>query len=721
MKIVLISPKDYLNEIVAFGKEQQEHIYLNIGFCDAEVKGMKCYESLDDIKNAMTGVGGKETLSGFMASESDYQARQVFIVPELGWEGADGTIDQGYEIAEMLLDYFNDKPFVLHFISMFTQEQLLKMVKIEHRTMVKVFPHICCLKQKAVQLNLKAYSETHYHLIKDIAISNSGRLDYIRHQVNAITSSSIVELKDYTLNILSDLYLPVYLNSFSGCKDKIDALALETKTLSSNDEKYRKQLQHKIMDLIDAIERALKSDSAAAGSKLPYSVLILDDDLSYRIKLYKFFSARFSNVSCNDLEKTLSVDEVKAWDETNIGKQLPELKDLTIKNANKWLQGQDKKSKMARTEHFNIVILDLLYMENGIWLPFSGLDLYGIVKDKNPYCTVRVITSLPRNEIGAITSKSKIVLPLSHIFTKGNGLEKLEGCLIDRIDEMERECEKNDMIRRKNVQLPDVGEYFGQPRWEYLIKSEKIKIEDFMVNALELAENGRWEKCPLPKHGCPFKDDSYSDFLKNCLPHRLALLKWMAANNNGRYELTSYWGERGSDFRFNKGKYLGEIGFSNKEKGKYLDFCKSKLFPEEEKYYLDEILKERKTEVECLEIYQWWIWYIYPSWFSLFENENEECLVEFKNGNIKVENVTLDQITKYLDFFLMKSGCYNGENHIHQTLPYFPNLATYNVEKTISKKYKKLLEEIVKGMPDEKVMTEKIPGYYELLLKYKVK
>lgn len=719
MKTVLISPKDYLNDIIAFGSTQAEKPFMNICFHDAKVTDIRCYDSLNALNEA-TAESASETLIGFFSSESDYHARQVFIVPELMWEGVDGDIDQGYVIAEKLLDYFKDKPFVLRFISLFSQEQLVKMVKEEHRAMVEVFPHICldiCLKQRSVELDLKAYSGIHYHLIKDIAISNSGRLNYIRHQVNAITRDSINGLTSYTLKILSDLCLPVYLNSFSGCKAKIDDLISKTQALDPNDDAGRQQLQHEITDLIDAIEKAMKNGSAATGSKLPYSVLIIDDDQSHRKELFRFFSERFSNVSCNDLEQTLNKEEVNNWNGTEIGKDLPELKGLTINNANEWLQGQDTKGEMARAEHFNIIILDLLYMKDGIWLPFSGLDLYGIIKDKNPYCTVRVITSLPRNEIGAITSKSNIKLPLSHIFTKGNGWEKLEGCLLDRIDEMERECRINENRRRSSndVQIPNGGEYFKQLRWSTLIQSGVIEVGAFMQDASKSAEDNTWINCTFPKHGKNFtEDEDYISFLKNCLPHRLALLKWMAANNNGRFELTSYWRECESQ-GFNKkdkGKYLGEIGFASIKEGKYLNLRKSKLFPEEKEYYIDEINKTRaRMEPVCPEILNWWNFYIYPTWVWIIEED--EKLNAFMNDPKKVNNVTIDGISEYLEYFIRQSEIDGSENPYSEHSQY---MDSHNVDKEISKKYKKLLREIVQFMPDRnEVMDEYLSGYYELL------
>ena len=84
----------------------------------------------------------------------------------------------------------------------------------------------------------------------------------------------------------------------------------------------------------------------------------------------------------------------------------------------------------------------MIYTANGneddIVAPYNGFDLFNALREAETAtqarkAVIRIVTALPRNDISRIVKKYiKTETPV--VFTKGNGWEQLEGCLLDRMD-----------------------------------------------------------------------------------------------------------------------------------------------------------------------------------------------------------------------------------------------------------------------------------------------
>ena len=65
--------------------------------------------------------------------DQDFAQCQVFITPDLFWKEFESPVDEGYEIAlDLLENKLKDKRFFLHFVSIYRQEQLLKLTTPIH-------------------------------------------------------------------------------------------------------------------------------------------------------------------------------------------------------------------------------------------------------------------------------------------------------------------------------------------------------------------------------------------------------------------------------------------------------------------------------------------------------------------------------------------------------------------------------------------------------------
>ena len=549
MKIVRIS-KDPTR--LVFGDENiPDRIALKVNY-----KGSKSapffmnLKNQEDFKKAISPKGkGNRTINGFFSS-GDYKENQIFIVLD-DWR-EQGAIDKGYEMARELLNTVGkNKVFNLYFVSLFTTECLSRMVKDDNRVMVRTFPHLC-FADLEVFLTPDAYSILHFKLIRDVAISNRGRLSAIRHEVkNNINIKNATDeqlkglcetQKSHALKVLNDLDFKPYCDCYPNCKERIEALRimanglLDEQTAEGLDNAWLK-LEMEIFELIDMVESRLPSDkpNEDESSKKPkvkegYRVLIVEDDLNQRKELYGYFSERYQYVACNDMQEVLG-DELERDDSA--------IWDLTLTNPESALEwfGHEK-----NLQDFDIIILDLLfkYRNSDVWLPFNGLDLLRLARINSPFSTVRIITSLPRNEISTILGEEKkLELPINHVFTKSNGWDQLKICLGDRRDEMERDSKSNAKLRdfAKNMVGPSLGFFDSAAVRRLIAELRNTEVcgqwafDICFLNALQMldpsviASNPR-ESIPLPKHesGTLYDEDA----LTRILAHRIAFLRWSA-------------------------------------------------------------------------------------------------------------------------------------------------------------------------------------------------
>ncbi len=747
----------------------------------------------------------KQTINGFLSS-GDYNENQVFFVLD-GW--GNGSVDKGYEMAcELLNSVGKVKPFNLRFVSQYTRDQLLKRVTKENKTLVETFPHLCFF-DRTVQIPPEAYSKAHFKLIRDIAVSNSGRLSLIRHEVKNIVEEKLdashldeaaERFKQHALTILDDLDGTTYHNCYDGCRQKLDELRKRVLAITHSDsvDEFKTasvKLQNDILELIQDINIRLPRTNPqenTPNAKKKYRVLIIEDNRNQRHSLYHFFSDQYEYVACNDLKDTLDSEEYADWEKrletTYFGADLRKIdsvqqiiKSIQSKKTVKYdqiqplngkleeiLQGSNDKvlehlekfsqylvdlqgkpiisnealqtlvvelkhivnelDKSFQTEKmknikaistitledyepasewignikelggmFDIVILDLLLKsKDGVtWLPFNGIDLLCSIRKNIPYNTVRIITSLPRHEVGSILKEEGVVVPMNQIFTKGNGWPQLEGCLYDRMDEIDKECEENEEKRRmtEEICMPNNGEFFGRSEVrEYVQKLVDTETFQGVFEKAQSMVNSNTTTIKLMgKHG--FNKDKVEQLFVNYLAHRYAFLNWAATagsqvtmqginyTNYAEKAKTKYHIDRNVR---NKSYYIG-IGFSTSG-----DCCVNldaeTMFPEELDYYLQYMSSPSVTIPDV--VLKWCICVVRP----LLGNNPDMCENnKFTSFCTAIDNkmLTMDDLFDLLD------ECIN----------YSP----------IKKEYDELLAAICQ----QKWFNKKMPSVIEELKKYK--
>lgn len=745
----------------------------------------------------------KKTINGFLSS-GDYNENQVFIVPE-GWGD---SVDKGYEMACKLLNSVGKvKPFNLRFVSQFTREQLLKRVKKENKTLVETFPHLCFF-DRTVQITPEAYSTAHFKLIRDIAVSDSGRLSLIRHEVKNIVEEKLdashldeaaKRFKQHALAILDDLDGTAYHNCYDGCQQKLDALRKRVDAITQTDsvDEFKNasvKLQNDILELIQDISIRLPRTNPQGNSpnvKKKYRVLIIEDSRDQRRSLYHFFSDHYEFVACNDLGDTLDEVAYAEWEKrletTYFGADLRKKESVeriikgiesrkTLKydqiqplndKLEKILQGSNNKvlkhlekisqyigelqgkptinkkelqslvvelkhildelDKSFQTEKaknikaistitledygpasewignikelggmFDIVILDLLLKrkDGETWLPFNGIDLLCCIRKNIPYNTVRIITSLPRHEVGSILREEGVVVPMNQIFTKGNGWPQLEGCLYDRMDEIDTECEENEERRRaaEEICMPNNGEFFSHSEVrEYVQKLiETGAFQGVFEKAQSLVNSNTLNIKLMGKHG--FKKDKVEQLFVNYLAHRYAFLNWAATAGSQvtmqGINFTNYADKAKTQYHIDrdvkdKGYYIS-IGFSTSG-----DCCVNldaeRMFPEELDYYLQHMSSPSVAIPDV--VLKWCVCVVRP----LLSKNAEVC------GNVKFMSFCTAIDNKMLamdDLFGLLDECILYSN--------------------IKKEFKELLEVICQ----QKWFNKKMPSVIEELKKY---
>ena len=614
MKIVRICKEP--TRLVFSNKMDQAAVSLKVKYKNAKkAPKVKDINNEDDFQKALSTKKKRNSFSinGFFSS-GDYREHQVFIVLD-DWK-KDGSFDHGYEMARDLLNNVGeDKIFNLYFVSRFDQEYLLGSVENENKIMVKSFPHLWLLDQK-VLLNPAAYSTIHFRLVRDIAVSDKGRLAAIRHEVKNVVlgekgkdlMEQCVTQKRHVLSILDDLDCKVFHQACFGYLKRLDELRAQADKLSANVtyeelEIALSKLQSDLYQLIDLVERELlgggkgNKQQKKARTKEGYRVLIVDDDLRQRKELFDFFNARYQYVACNDIQEVLK---------KGIKHDNSVVRGLTLKDSEsalKWF-GNEK-----NLQDFDIIILDLLFkhQDTHVWLPFNGLDLLRLVRTNSPYSTVRIITSLPRNEISHVLGEEKIDLPMNHIFTKSNGWLQLEGCLCDRRDEIEKDCKSNAQLRdfANEMQGPSKG-FFNEASVRRMIAElRNMKVGDQssfdicfqnaqkMLDPSFIKDNPR-DSITLPKHesGIIYDDT----VLTNYMAHRIAFLQWSANHFPGQLrgiDIDEYHVAL-EDLHIKKKEEDGKVktpgktyfhdlgfGFSEKKHKKTVTLSFGDMFPEE--------------------------------------------------------------------------------------------------------------------------------------------
>lgn len=479
------------------------------------------------------------------------QTDSVFIVPELGWD-YNYSVNSGYEIAVKLL---TDKRklaglFVnIVFVSLYPQKLLTRMVDTEYVEMAKSFPHITLsdIFKSDAPIKLPVYSHIHFELLNRVVISKSGQLDFIKHKLSHLTSidpkqetKDISKAKVNIKKVLGLLSLPSFGGNKNDNSDKIRTFEDDLETTESKD--GIRDLVARLRQFIDEVKVQIggSKDSLAHSlnpNKYPYRVLIVEDNQTYRDNLKALF-----------LKCLGPTTYVETYSGEAITGSRPTLLDVSPSEND--IPRADVRIKEA-AGNFNIVILDMMYTSGGneddLAANINGFDLYRILREEEGKravrkAAVRIVTALPRNDISSLAEKlfkeSSFEEPI--VFTKGNGWEQLEGCLIDRMDEIIAECKKNEEDYLKGKRYYPKAGIFKKPGMYDAIKagmeeiidpvSEKTRFETVFDYAASVASgNNPMDTWQLPTAIVP-TDIWNKGKLDVILAHRRLVIKFLLSD-----------------------------------------------------------------------------------------------------------------------------------------------------------------------------------------------
>lgn len=365
----------------------------------------------------------------------------IFVVPELLWEN--DLVNEGYAIArELITVTLKSKFFQLVFLSVMERSALANAVDTRNRSFVEAFPHFCLLDNKP-KIKFKYYSVVHFNMIKQLAISDHGRLLKIGHEMNSVNTNILsdnVEIEHLKAQMQKELEeLTLYQAWIS---NEISIPGLIYKISRTNDKTELEKIGREISSVISIISLKLPKDSSEKSIELKqkekYKIFIIEDEIAYRDYISNVLSSFYNNVFPNKDNKYLSD---KGEENFDIGNALK----IIVTNA----------------KDYQIFLLDLLYKDkDGNWLNFNGLDLFKLIIDENRYAVIRIITSLPRGIVAKVvasimenTSKPNT----DQVFTKKYGYEYLKDSIIDSIDNINEECLKNAKLKNVWTSFPKDG------------------------------------------------------------------------------------------------------------------------------------------------------------------------------------------------------------------------------------------------------------------------
>jgi CheY-like chemotaxis protein len=492
----------------------------------------------------------------------DSSTNFVVIVPELGWEDG-GSFSTGYERAlELLGDLLGDRFFQLVFVSFFQRKHLWEMVSSNYRELVKSFSHLTLSELSQNPLQKYTYTRLHFELLRRVAVSKTGHLSYIRHDLARYKQLKAKEASEEIKHVLEVLSLPVYLDVFED-QNYADSML---RGFRSERERLTDagvlSLVNRIGFFIDEIQDRLNSQTETK-TKASYKVLIVEDDPFYSRELQRLFLRYFEKVDVFDVEKI----------------------------------SQAKSLMFDKSRKYDLILLDLMFYEAGkaglALCPFNGLDLYKEIRRADRWAgrktAVRVITAVPRNDFFHITEKFIGSEDAPGIFTKGDGPEQLKGCLLDRMDDMIAECRDNEQRKPDLEQRPRVG--------IFVTKGATQVYQDVvaMKEAFDCADNvvagkGNIKIDPTLPSTKTFSEKTLRKYLPQLVTHRRLVIEFVKKHPN--YDFKSGW----EDFNLYMRKFFqkevdfggvsyftSQLGF-NKQEGKstiILDLNPMNMFPEE--------------------------------------------------------------------------------------------------------------------------------------------
>jgi CheY-like chemotaxis protein len=438
----------------------------------------------------------------------------VLITPELYWKS--NNIDEGYEYALEILNHKLGKEKLtiqFRFLSVLPFNKILEYSSLDKKRLIEAFPYFDLIseQEKSTKDLFIEYSPTHYQLIKRLAVSDTGYLNTLIHDINGLIKSIMpTEKMDYTF---------FQRIAFLDYLDKSNNLITLAKSYTFD---TRIEILSKIRDiLLDLYIRVDSSINHQIVSKLSYRVLIVEDDPVYRDFLKGMLSNYFKVVDSIEPERNVDfIETLREW--------LPE-----------------------KAEKYDIVLLDLLFKnENGNWAGESGLDLYKEIKNKNAFCVTPLVTSLPRAVVASLIKElEEAGIPYHLLLSKANGEEFLKLDFKDKLPDIIKTCRENEKRKRMYKPIPTEGIFKGisvtgtilklmtekKELFDEIVKTSQSLFQKFIDGELTINTTG-WNKGELPS---PQKKDTIDEtFLEEKLPsilaHRLMVI-YFALKNDKQY------------------------------------------------------------------------------------------------------------------------------------------------------------------------------------------
>jgi len=502
-----------------------------------------------------------------------FAADHIFVVPELMWEN-DG-VNEGYSVARELITHTFKSEFIqLVFLSVLERSTLAKSVDTRNRSFVEAFPHVCLVDENP-DIKFEYYSNIHYNLIKNLAISDHGRIQKLGHEMNSFNANilndkiSIEINKAQLVKELEELSLfQAWVPAETNILDFISKVNLATK--KSDLEKIGKVISDVISDVTLKLPKDNFDKTPEIKQKKEFKILVVEDEATYREYFLKVLSAFYNGVYPDEKNEYLSEKGKKSFN-------IRDAKEIIAANAKK----------------YQIFLLDLLYKDqDGNWLNFNGLDLFKLIIEKNRYAVVRIITSLPRGIVAKVvetiynnTSKPNT----DQVFTKKYGYEALKDSIIDSIDNMNEECEQNEQIKKLLWPIPKNG-IFGAPGISELMMSlltdRKSEYEEHKDQALDFfdlftknqltKETRNWNKGILGK-GTSFSKPTEKFFLEkftNIMVYRLISIEFSLESDMQRINFDTFLEkiEICSKISGINNEFFYSLGFSRGDEGKNDDY-----------------------------------------------------------------------------------------------------------------------------------------------------
>lgn len=571
----------------------------------------------------------------------------IFITPELFWQS--DHMDEGYEYALDILNHqlVKDKNILqIRFLSVLPFENLLANTRSHLKRMVEAFPFFDLIgEQERIFTELyNEYSPTHFHLIKKLAVSDTGYINYLLHEINGlINSSKPSEEKDrYVLNCISGL----------GYLDGSNKLAEFTRNYTFSSRVEILKNSHAMLN--DMLIRFDSGKQLLQPNKYTYKVLVVEDDASYRVKLKDILTPYFSTIDLIEADKGKPFNQV-------LKEKLPK-----------------------ESVNYEIIFLDLLYKnENGSWAEESGLDLYKSIKEKNNFCVTPLITSLPRAVVASLIKEiDEIGIPYHLLLSKANGEDYLKLDFKDKLPDIIRTCQENQKRKKMFKPIPMKGIFEGlsvpgilmnlmvekKDLFNEIVNTSQSLYEKFKVGELTI-DTTDWNKGELPSQ--KMKNNISETYLLEKLPsiltHRLMVIDFALKNEYKAINAHEYEDKILNKTICNitildKGYLTTKLGFnvSTTKDGFIIEF--KNFFPHELAFVSKNINDENNSSslTEFRELNKWFLDVLmdmntYDNWdeLELEYNPYNNISSIYKNGYIKItdisENLTVSNLINFLN------------------------------------------------------------------------